>query len=146
MSTLNTLKLVSAVKPQQMPDVMKRRYKLSNKLWEQIQLARAQFLNEPFNITKMKTVKNVDTGAKETIAMNKRIRPWWFNSEAGSLCLTIKYGTKVIELAKGKPSIEVTNKDELISTLELVKRAVEAGELDQQIDQASGALRSNFKK
>ena len=146
MSTLNTLKLVSAVKPQQMPDVMKRRYKLSNKLWEQIQLAKSQFNNEPFNITKMKNVKNIDTGAKETIAVNKRIRPWWFNSEAGSLCVTIKYGTKIIELAKGKPSIELANKDELISTLELVKKAVEAGELDQQIDQASGALRSNFKK
>ena len=146
MSTLNTLKLVTAVKPQHMPDVVKRRYKLSNKLWEQIQLARAQFLNEPFNITKMKTVKNVDTGTSETIAVNKKIRPWWFNSEAGSLCVTIKYGTKVIELAKGKPSIELSNKDELISTLELVKKEVEAGELDQQIDQASGALRSNFKK
>lgn len=48
MSTLNTLKLVTTVKPQQMPDVVKRRYKLGNKLWEQIQLARAQFLNEPW--------------------------------------------------------------------------------------------------
>jgi hypothetical protein len=146
MSTLNTLKLVTAVKPQQMPDVVKRRYKLGNKLWEQIQLARSHFLNEPFNITKMKTVKNIDTGLSETIAVNKRIRPWWFNSSTGSMCVTIKYGTKVIELAKGKPSIELPNQEELISTLELVKKAVEAGELDQQIDQASGALRSNFKK
>ena len=146
MSTLNTLKLVTAVKPQQMPDVVKRRYKLGNKLWEQIQLARSQFLNEPFKITKMKTVKNIDTGLNETIAVTKRIRPWWFNSSTGSLCVTIKYGTKVIELAKGKPSIELPNQEELISTLELVKKAVEAGELDQQIDQASGALRSNFKK
>ena len=146
MSTLNTLKLVNQVKPQHVPDVVKRRYKLSNKLWEQIQLARSQFLNEPFAVTKMKTVKNVDTGTSETIAVNKRIRPWWFNSETGSMCVTIKYGTKVIELAKGKPSIEVSDKDQLISTLELVKKAVEAGELDQQIDQASGALRSNFKK
>lgn len=146
MSTLNTLKLVTAVKPQQMPDVVKRRYKLGNNLWEQIQLARSQFLNEPFHLTKMKTVKNIDTGLSETIAVNKRIRPWWFNSSTGSLCVTIKYGTKVIELAKGKPSIELPNQEELISTLELVKKAVEAGELDQQIDQASGALRSNFKK
>jgi hypothetical protein len=94
----------------------------------------------------MKTVKNIDTGLSETIAVTKRIRPWWFNSDSGSLCVTIKYGTKVIELAKGKPSIELPNQEELISTLELVKKAVEAGELDQQIDQASGALRSNFKK
>ena len=146
MSTLGQLKLVTAVKPQQMPEVVKRRYKLGNKLWEQIQLARSQFLNEPFSLTKMKTVKNTATGISETIAVNKRIRPWWFNSDTGSLCFSIKYGTKTIELAKGKPSIEVTTKEELISTLELVKLAVEAGELDQQIDQASGALRSNFKK
>ena len=146
MSTLNTLKLVNQVKPQHVPDVVKRRYKLSNKLWEQIQLARSQLLNEPFAVTKMKTVKNVDTGTSETIAVNKKIRPWWFNSEGGSLCVMIKYGTKVIEIAKGKPSIEVTTQEKLISTLELVKKAVEAGELDQQIDQASGALRSNFKK
>ncbi len=146
MSTLNTLKLVNQVKPQHVPDVVKRRYKLSNKLWEQIQLARSQLLNEPFAVTKMKSVKNPDTGMNETISVNKRIRPWWFNSDTGSLCVTIKYGTKVIELAKGKPSIEVSGKDQLISTLELVKKAVEAGELDQQIDQASGALRSNFKK
>ena len=146
MSTLGTLKLTTETKPQQIAPVQQRRNKLSHRLWEQIQLARAQFLNEPFNITRIKTVKNVDTGFNETIAVNKKIRPWWFNSDSGSLCVTIKYGTKVIELAKGKPSIELTNKDELISTLELVKKAVEAGELDQQIDQASGALRSNFKK
>jgi hypothetical protein len=34
---------------------------------------------------------------------------------------------------------------DLISTLEIIKKAVEAGELDQQIEQVSGALRSNFK-
>ena len=110
MSTLNTLKLVTAVKPQHMPEVVKRRYKLGNKLWEQIQLARSQFLNEPFSLTKMKTVKNTATGISETIAVNKKIRPWWFNSDTGSLCFSIKYGTKTIELATGKPSIEVTTK------------------------------------
>lgn len=34
MSTLSQLKLVTAVKPQHMPDVVKRRYKLSNKLYK----------------------------------------------------------------------------------------------------------------
>ena len=146
MSTLNTLKLVNQVKPQHVPDVVKRRYKLSNKLWEQIQLARSQFLNEPFAVTKMKTVKNVDTGTSETIAVNKRIRPWWFNSDTGSLCVTIKYGTKVIELAKGKHSVEVDSAQNLVKALETIKSAVEQGELDSQIELASGALKLGFKK
>ena len=146
MSTLSQLKLVTAVKPQHMPDVVKRRYKLSNKLWEQIQLAKSLFLNQPFDLKKTKTVKNNETGRNETVSVPKTIRPWWFNSENGSICFSIKYGAKIVELAKGKPSIQVESGLDLISTLELVKQAIEEGELDSQIEQVSGALRSNFKK
>jgi hypothetical protein len=146
MSTLGQLNLVTAVKPQHMPEIVKRRYKLSDKLWEQIQLAKSTFLNEPFDLKKVKTVKNPDTGQSETISVPKRVRPWWFNSETGAICFSIRYGAKVIELAKGKPSIQVESDQDLISTLELVKQAIEAGELDSQIEQVSGALRSNFKK
>jgi hypothetical protein len=76
----------------------------------------------------------------------KTVRPWWFNAENGSICFSIKYGAKIVELAKGKPSIQVESGLDLISTLELVKKAIEVGELDSQIEQVSGALRSNFKK
>ncbi len=146
MSTLGQLKLVTAVKPQHMPDILKRRYKLSNKLWEQICLAKSTFLNQPFDLKKVKRVKNAETGQTETISVAKRIRPWWFNAEDGSICFSIKYGAKIIELAKGKPSIQVESDLDLISKLELVKQAIEAGELDSQIEQISGTLRSNFKK
>jgi hypothetical protein len=146
MSTLSQLKLVTAVKPQHMPDVVKRRYKLSNKLWEQIQLAKSLFLNQPFDLKKAKTVKNAETSQSEIVSVPKTVRPWWFNAENGSICFSIKYGAKIIELAKGKPSIQVESGLDLISTLELVKEAIEVGELDSQIEQVSGALRSNFKK
>ena len=75
----------------------------------------------------------------------KHVRPWWFNAENGTVCVSVRYGAKVIELAKGKPSVELAAMTDLISTLEIIKKAVEAGELDQQIEQVSGALRSNFK-
>jgi len=146
MSTLGQLKLVTAVKPQHMPEVVKRRYKLSNKLWEQICLAKSTFLNQPFELKKVKTLKNTETGQSEIVTVAKRVRPWWFTAEDGSVCFSIRYGAKVIELAKGKPSIQVESDLDLISTLELVKKAIEAGELDSQIEQVSGALRSNFKK
>jgi hypothetical protein len=53
---------------------------------------------------------------------------------------------KKIDLGKGKTAIEVANADELIRTLELVKSAVEGGELDTQIESVSGALREGFIK
>jgi hypothetical protein len=53
--------------------------------------------------------------------------------------------TEVIELAKGKNAVELASKADLITTLETLKEAVLAGELDVQIEAASGAIRSKFK-
>lgn len=52
----------------------------------------------------------------------------------------------MIEFAKGKTAVEVASADELIKALEIIKGAVEAGELDAQIEQASGAVRAGFGK
>ena len=58
----------------------------------------------------------------------------------------MRYGSKVLELAKGKNAIELTTGDELIAVLAKLKAAVLAGELDAQIEAASGALRAGFGK
>lgn len=58
--------------------------------------------------------------------------------------MSICYGTQMIELAKGKYSIEVTDKSALISALEMVKQAVELGEIDAQITAASLHARRAF--
>jgi hypothetical protein len=64
----------------------------------------------------------------------------------GHCHVSIFYGSKVVELAKGKNSVELADQAELIPTLELLKQAVEAGELDAAIEAVSGQLRSAFKK
>ena len=51
-----------------------------------------------------------------------------------------------LELAKGKPSVEVASANDLVIALETIKQAVEAGELDAQIETASAGLKSGFKK
>ncbi|MBU3623779.1 hypothetical protein ICN47_08565 [Polynucleobacter sp. AP-Latsch-80-C2] len=60
--------------------------------------------------------------------------------------MSVKYGTKVIELAKGKHSVEVDSAQNLVKALETIKSAVEQGELDAQIETASGALKAGFRK
>ena len=146
MSALESLKLTTAKKPTHMPAIVIRRNKLSSKLWEQIQLAKSQMDGTPFVVTKFKSVKDKETGLRRQVEIPKRIREWWFKNEAGKVCVSVKYGTKVIELAKGKHSIEVDSAQNLVKALELVKQAVEAGELDAQIESASGALKLGFKK
>ncbi len=146
MSTLSTLKLVAVKKPSHMPAIVIRRNKLSSKLWEQIQLAKSQLEGTPFVVMKYRSMVDRETGLRKQVEMPKRIKPWWFQSEQGKVCVSVKYGSWTIELAKGKPSVEVANAQDLIKTLETIKSAVEAGELDAQIETASAHLRSGFKR
>ena len=146
MSTLSTLKLVAVKKPSHMPAIVIRRNKLSSKLWEQIQLAKSQLEGTPFVVMKYRSMVDRETGLRKQVELPKRIKPWWFQSEQGKVCVSVKYGSWTIELAKGKPSVEVASAQDLIKTLETIKSAVEAGELDTQIETASASLRSGFKR
>lgn len=146
MSVLDCLKLVATRKPQHMPPVQQRRNKLGAKLWEQIQLAKSQLENKPFVVMKYKSVIERETGLRKQVEVPKRIKAWWYSAENGKVCVSIKYGSKTLELAKGKPSVEVASGADLIATLETIKKAVEAGELDSQIEAASNSLRRGFKK
>ncbi len=146
MSTLTSLKLSAAKKPAHLSAVVIRRNKLIAKLWEQIQLAKSQIEGTAFTVKKFRSIKDTETGLRKSIEVNKRIRERWFRNDAGKVCVSIRYGTQVIELAKGKHSIEVENAQALIKALETVKQAVEAGELDTQIENAVNHLRSGFRK
>ena len=145
MSTLSSLKMVNSKKPTSIPPILQRRNKLSTKVWEQIQLAKAQREGNTFTVKKFKSVKDLD-GLRKTVEHQKRVRPWWFVAQDGKVCLNVRYGARVIEFAKGKTAVEVATADELIKALEIIKGAVEAGELDTQIEQASGAVRAGFGK
>ncbi len=146
MSTLDTLKLVAVKKPTHTPIVVIRRQKLASKVWEQLQLAKSQMDGTKFEVKKFRSYTDRESGLRKQIEVPKRVREWWFRNEQGKVCVAIKYGTRILELAKGKHSIEVASADELIKALELVKQAVELGELDAQLEQASGSVRKSFKK
>jgi hypothetical protein len=128
------------------PAIVIRRNKLSSKLWEQIQLAKSQISGQAFTVMKYRSIKDAETGLRKQVELPKRIKPWWFVSDTGKVCFSVRYGSWTIELAKGKPSVEVASAEDLVKALETIKHAVEAGELDSQIETASASLRSGFKR
>lgn len=146
MSALTALKLVALKKPVHQPAIVIRRNKLSSRIWEQIQLAKGQVTGTPFVLMKFRSIKDKETGIRKHVEVPKRIKPWWFQTEEGKVCVSIRYGACIIELAKGKPSIQVDSAEDLIKALETVKVAVEAGDLDTQIENASGSLKAGFRK
>jgi Na+-translocating ferredoxin:NAD+ oxidoreductase RnfC subunit len=146
MATLATLKLSSAVKPTHMPAVQLRRNKLAKRLWEQAELAKAQQAGTQFIATKFRTVVENDTGLRRQVEVNKRVKQWWFTTDSGKLALSVRYGARLLELAKGKYAVELASEKELVPTLEIIKAAVLAGELDVAIDAASNKLRDGFQR
>ena len=144
MSTLDSLKLVAVTKPAKLPPVVQRRNKLSDKLWEQIQLAEAKSNGGTYAPLKSKRLKDIEGNIK-LLDVPKRIKPWWFTAQNGKVCLILRYGSKALEIAQGKTAIELDKPTELIPTLQKIKTAVEAGELDHLIDVATEAVKLGFK-
>lgn len=145
MSALAQLKLTNAKRPSQIPPMVQRRNKLVKRIGEQIELAKAQAEGRTYAPTKLRNVKGTD-GVATTVETAKRIKAWWFVADNGKVCVSLRYGAKVIDLAKGKNGVEVGNGAELVSALETLKSAVTGGELDTQIEAAAGAVKAGFKK
>lgn len=146
MSALAKLKLVNSKRSRTVSPIINRRNKLIAKIAEQIDLATARKEGRLYTSKKLKTVTNADTGERRTIETNKRVKEWFWTANSGNINFSVRYGSKVIELAKGKNAVEVATHDDLISALETIKSAVEVGELDQQIENASASLKSGFKR
>lgn len=146
MSALNSLKLISAKKPVQLSPVVARRQKVGRRLAEQILLAQAKQEGKSYSPTRQRKVTDSATGESKTISVPKRIKESWFVTSEGKLCVSLRYGAKVIELAKGKTAVELATADQLVSTLETLQQAVLGGELDAQLEFASGAVKAGFKK
>ena len=146
MSALNSLKLVESRKNTRLSPIVQRRYKLVNKLHEQLELCEARRAGQSYAPKKIKTIKNPATGEIATVEVAKRVKEWFWTNDAGRINLAVKYGSQVLTFAKGKNAIEVANADDLIAALKTLKDAVLAGELDAQIEAASGALKAGFAK
>ena len=114
--------------------VLARRSKLIHRLEQQKRLAQ----DANYVITVSKWVRN-EAGNKELVQLQKRVRPWWREDALGTVGLTVRYGAKALEFEKGKSSIVVPNKDQLIATLDTVIAGVKAGELDEHLTQQAKA-------
>ena len=142
---LQSLKITAAKKTVSNNPQVLRCMKLARKLWEQIQLAKSQADGTQFTMTRFRSVTDPD-GSRRSVEVPRRVRAWWWTTESNKLAMNIRYGARKLEISKGKSAVEMATLAELVPTLELIKQAVEAGELDAQIEAAAVKLRAGFVK
>jgi hypothetical protein len=146
MSDLNALKLVQAKREKGTSPQYARRQKLSTKLAEQIQLAKAQQSGAEFSPVRVRTVNDEATGLSRKIEVPKKLKPWWWTDDKGKLCITVRYGARTLEIVEGKNAIETDSIADVITSLQVIRTAVDSGELDKRIDAVMGAVKAGFSK
>jgi hypothetical protein len=128
---------VSAVRPTFQDPVALKRSKFISRLSEQLEIANHLMKGEqiPF------------TSSHDPVSLKRprKVSPWWWTDKDGKYLMTIKYGSKVIELAKGKPAVQAETLDQIIEVLISLKLATSNGELDLLLSQAGELIRQRFK-
>ena len=128
MELLKTLKLTQYQRSKTNNPILQRRIKLAAGISEQIQLAK----NPNYKPISVRTVAD-DSGKVREVEVSRRVLRWWRVGADGTVELTIRYGSRVLELAKDMDAVELANVDELVPVLEQFKAAAERGEMDEMI-------------
>ena len=109
-------------------------------------MAKAIQAGTEFVPVKIRSVRDQETGETRKVEIPKRLKPWWWSSENGKMCITVRYGARTLEVIEGKNAIETENIAGVITTLEVLRPAVDAGELDSRIESISGLVKAGFEK
>jgi len=141
---LSSLKITNVVRQMTTNTNEFRKNKLLKKLDEQISLATAQKNGELFTVKRLKNVKD-QNGNSTQLEVAKRVSPWFW-TDNNKTYVQIRYGTRVLELQKGKNTIECSSSDDLVKALAIVRSSVANGELDSVIEAASVKVRERFRK
>ncbi|BCM25721.1 DUF6641 family protein [Methyloradius palustris] len=146
MSLLQALKIVTSKRPTQLTPIQHRRNKLIKKLHEQSECAKARAEGRDCSFKRYRTLKNKETGERTQVEQQYSIKQWWYTNDEGKTIFEIRYGSRLVEIAKGKTGVEIDSPEKLVETIDLLKRAIEAGELDEGINALVGAFGRQIKK
>ena len=128
MELLKTLKLTRYQRSNTSNPVLQRRVKLVARISEQILLAE----NPNYKSLSVHTVAD-DSGELREVEVGKRVLRWWRVGADGTVELTVRYDSRMLELAKGMDAVELASTDELVGVLEQFKAAAERGEMDDMV-------------
>lgn len=146
MTIIAKLNITNVNRPRQLPVILQRRNKLVNALHDQLELAKAEAEGREYLKTRRRHLKNPVTGEYAEAVVNRKPRAWYWTADDGKIYISMRYGTKVIEIAKGKSAIEVGEKRQLVAVIEALKQAVAAGEVDAQLSAAGAEVGLRFAK
>ncbi|MCX7144085.1 MAG: hypothetical protein NT123_24205 [Proteobacteria bacterium] len=146
MSILQSLKVITAKRPNHASPITQRRNVLLKKIHEQIEAAKARAEGKQYSVKDTRRISNRQTGEQTEIIKDRYIREGWWIGDEGRLLLELRYGMKPLEFGKGKSTIDIGDWENLIPTLEKLQQAVQLGEFDDQLNVTATMLGQQLAK
>ncbi|MEP1208434.1 MAG: hypothetical protein ABJM29_10600 [Rhizobiaceae bacterium] len=134
MSNLSKLTLSDTSPRSPISPLARKRMKLLGKLDQQIEAAEAEARDEEFVEEVRRWVRDEQTGDRKPIAFNRPVKKWWWQDQHGALMISLRDGNRIIPPGKDQSSVQVGAADQLVPTLNTLRDAVVAGELDKQLE------------
>ena len=145
MSVLKSLTLTAIPRAAMLTPEEHRRSKLLKHLNEQLAIAQADIAGT-IHVVKKRHWQLTEEGGKDLIEVEKRLKRWWSQNAAGGYILAVKWGSKAMELDKGKDGIAVKDLPSIVVLLEKLIKAAEAGEFDALISKTNELRLANRNK
>lgn len=123
-----TLSATSPREPQ--TPLARKRIKLLRRMDQQIEAAEAELRDEQFMEEIKRWVRDEETGDEQLIAKERPVRKWWWQNQHGSWMISLRDGNRLIPLGDKNTSVEVGAMEQMVMTLETLRDAIIAGELD----------------
>ncbi len=146
MGILETLTFSESSKRTAYSDPMTNlRRRMAAALDHQINGATAEAKGETYFVEVEKWVETDHlTGTKERLKVKKMLRKMWYRDGADRVLIELRFANKPVQI-NGKASIVCGSQDKLVATLQTVRKAVMAGELDAALKAASDSRKRSLK-
>ena len=144
-SIIDSLTLGDATRKQALAPHLLLRQRLEQAINIQIAGATAAMNGQSYSKTVERWIEDPATGERTKSQVPGRFRPWWWVGPTGGVSLEIRYANRGLELKPGKRVIDIGATDQIIPTLEKIKAALAAGELDKALNNALSIRRKELK-
>ncbi len=146
MATLAKLKLSTETRGSNTMSAEQRmRERLLEQLEEQRELAVAEAAGEQVVKTRQVFETN-ENGERIAKTVLRKQRKWYWRNADGVWLLEVRYGNKALKLSGDKTAVEAGGVEKLADTIETLKAAVKAGELDKQLAAARKERMTTLRK
>jgi hypothetical protein len=146
MSILNKLTMtVSEERSKGYDPIRVRRKKLAAALQDQLNLLNASETGTAYQRVRIQRSRDLETDEVFDVEQRRRVSPWWWIDDDGSVKFCLRYGSAKLKVKDGKDVLVLSSIDELRKILPALRQETLTGGLDGPLAEAADSLQDRFR-